>query len=86
MPEPLAYHIMLSNYKAQNENEISVSIDDEIEVLDDGDLDFWLVDNLSTDHEGVVPSYFVQQVSEEEFKRVPKDKNARVREAKNQRT
>ena len=31
---------MLSDYKAQNENEITVSINDEIEVLDNGDLDF----------------------------------------------
>jgi hypothetical protein len=76
----------LTNYKATNENEVTVSIDDEIEVLDDGDLDYWFVDNLSTEREGVVPSYLVQQVSEEEFKRAPKDEHVRVREAKNQRT
>jgi hypothetical protein len=77
---------MLTDYKATNENEVSVSIDDEIEVLDDGDLDYWFVDNLSTEREGLVPSYLVQEVSEAEFKHVPKDKQARVREAKNQRT
>ena len=77
---------MLTNFKATNENEVSVSIDDEIEVLDDGDLDFWFIDNLSTEREGLVPSYLVQEVSEEEFKRVPKDEKSRVREAKNQMT
>lgn len=63
-----------------------MSVGDEIEVLDDGDLDFWFIDNLSTEREGFVPSYLVQEVSEEEFKRVPKDEKVRVREAKNQRT
>ena len=77
---------MLSSYKAKNKNEVTVSIDDEIEVLDDGDLDFWFIDNLSTEREGLVPAYLVQEVSEEEFKRLPKDENVRVREAKNQRT
>ena len=75
---------MLSDYKAQNENEITVSINDEIEVLDNGDLDFWFIDNLSTERKGFVPSYLVQEVSQEEFKRVPKDQRVRVREAKNQ--
>lgn len=63
-----------------------MSIDDEIEVLDDGDLNFWFIDNLSTEREGLVPSYLVQEVSEEEFKRVPQEERVRVKEAKNQRT
>ena len=63
-----------------------MSIDDEIEVLDDGDLDFWFIDNVSTEREGLIPSYLVQEVSEEEFKRVPQEERARVKEAKNQRT
>lgn len=78
--------MFLTNYKAKNENEVTVSIDDEIEVLDDGDLDYWFIDNLSTERDGVVPSYLVQEVSEDEYKRVPKDEQVRVREARNQRT
>ncbi len=76
---------MLSSYKAKNENEVSASIDDEIELLDGGDLDYWFIDNLSTEREGMVPSYLVQEVSEEEFKHVPKDEQVRAREAKNLR-
>ena len=76
---------MLTNYKAKNDNEVTVSIDDEIEVLDDGDLDYWFIDNLSKEKEGVVPSYLVQEITEEEFKHLPKDKQAREREARNQR-
>ena len=69
----MPYHVMLVNYEAKNEREISVSIDDEIEVLDDGNTDYWLVDNLSTEQEGLVPSYLIQEVSEEQYKRFQKD-------------
>ena len=63
-----------------------MSIDDEIEVLDDGDTDYWFIDNVTTEQEGRVPARYVQEVSEEEFKRIPKDESLRAREARSQRT
>ena len=62
------YHIILSQYEASNNSKFSVSINDEIEVLDDGDSAYWLINNLSRESEGLVPAYLVQKVEEEEFK------------------
>lgn len=81
----MPYHVFLTNYKAKDEDKVSVSIDDEIEVLDDGNMDYWFIDNLTRERDGRVPAYFVQEVSEEEFKSIPRDSNVRAKEARNQR-
>ena len=52
---------ILYDFMAQGDDEVTVAVDDEVVILDDTKSDeWWMVRRLKNNHEGVVPSSFVE--------------------------